>query len=80
MALYVAQATGDERQYHVGDRRLMSEELLEGSDEGLPVMVSADGDELEHIARNFTGIPFRLHDRRLQTWTGEMARFIVENW
>ena len=39
--------------------------------------VQADGDELEYIRNHTTGIPFT--DKRVVTWRGSFAVFIVEN-
>jgi len=41
------------------------------------VSVSADGDELEKIRREITGIP--MSTKRVVTWFGDDARFIVAN-
>lgn len=39
--------------------------------------VYADGDELETVKNQFSGIP--MHNGRTVTWTGETARFIINN-
>jgi hypothetical protein len=40
--------------------------------------VSADGHELEYITAKFVNLPVR-SDKRLVTWYGDMAKFIVGN-
>lgn len=40
--------------------------------------VQADGDELMHILKNFSGIP-QHNTRRVVRWFGDDARFIVGN-
>lgn len=42
-------------------------------------MVQLDGDELEHVYRNFNNIPMNVK-RRVNVWRGDMAKFIIENW
>lgn len=39
--------------------------------------VQADCDELAYIKRHSTGLPFS--DRRVQSWHGDMAKWIVAN-
>jgi len=41
------------------------------------VHLQADGDELEAIRQQFTGIP--MHSGRVVRWRGEMAAFIAMN-
>jgi hypothetical protein len=51
-------------------------------DPGMPVpalRIEADGDELLWITTHFRNIPLRLGANRKMVWTGETARFILEN-
>lgn len=41
--------------------------------------LKADGEELKYIYNNFRNLPMRLN-RDEMIWTGEIARFILENW
>ena len=41
------------------------------------IEVQADGDELQHIADTMSNIP--MSQKRVVRWTGETARFIVDN-
>lgn len=41
--------------------------------------ITADGDELEFIRKNFTGIPMYSGPGRTVTFTGETAMFIAHN-
>lgn len=52
------------------------------SDPGTPspqLKIEADGEELLWINTHFRNIPLRLGANRKMIWTGEMARFILEN-
>ncbi len=42
------------------------------------VSVFADGHELEHIENSFANVPFR-RVKRVVSWYGDMAKFIVAN-
>lgn len=74
MALFIATKSGNPpggRPYHVGT----------SYDWPMPnnvIDVQADGDELEYILRHFKGIP-RHNSKRVQTWFGDHAKFIVEH-
>lgn len=41
--------------------------------------VQADGDELDHIFRNYEGLPHH-YSRQVQAWFGDSAKFIIANW
>ncbi|MFA6358622.1 MAG: hypothetical protein WCY09_08210 [Candidatus Omnitrophota bacterium] len=78
MAAYFTVCKGTSIEWHVGEdlRRLIR--LLGGGVELNVIQVQADGDELEHIKNNFTGLPMH-NTRRIQTWRGDHAQFITDN-
>jgi len=79
MAAYFTVCNGASIEWHVGEdlRRLVR--LLGGGVELKHVtQAQADGDELEHIKANFTGLPMH-NTRRVQTWFGDHAQFIADN-
>lgn len=58
----------------------ISEPVPEGVHKNLNHLeyISVDGDELDHIKTKFTNLPMANH-KRVVSWRGELARFIVEN-
>jgi hypothetical protein len=60
-----------EAEFHVGgkDRKIVYETSI--------TRIQADGDELEAIREQFTGIP--MSTARVVVWYGEMSRFIAGN-
>ena len=58
--------------WHVGQDPLFHNAMISEIKE-----ISADGDELEKIRAEITGIP--MSTKRVVTWYGDDARFIVAN-
>lgn len=65
------------KEFHIGDDVLIAKEIKENGIESI-VSVKADGRELEHIIGFFKNIPS--NDRAVNTWRGDLAKFILENW
>ena len=59
--------------WHIGEK--FSRKNLPALDWG--IMVQADGDELQAIRARCSNIP--MHSRSVVRWTGDLARFIVDN-
>jgi hypothetical protein len=70
--LSVIHKSGRVLQWHTGENfagiRTLSNEISN---------VQADGDELEHIKRNFSNIP--MTNKPVIKWFGDDAKFIVAN-
>jgi hypothetical protein len=83
MALYITEKDGTEHLVYVGQKLpwAKSENMHKRPQLGdieLPVhSVQADGDELEWVMRNITGIPF--NKGRVQLWHGDFAKFIYNS-
>ncbi len=76
MALYFSTANGREPQeLHVGDKARLDMMRLNAPD---VVEVQADGDELEHIRREFRNLPGR--SARVVRYYGDHAKFIAGNF
>lgn len=68
MAFYAKTVTGRTAEWHVpSDKPKIISPLT---------LLTADGDELEHIRYRFSNIPIC---HRVCTWQGEMANFIYNN-
>lgn len=52
-------------------------DLREAFGSSIDFLVYADGDELEAVKKQFSGIP--MHNGSSVTWTGETAQFIISN-
>lgn len=63
-------------QVYVGEGCLRTIAMCFGGG-SVDLSVQADGDELEKIKQQLTYIP--MHNGRVVRWTGETARFIVNN-
>ena len=67
--------------FHVGAGRALYEHvsllMLHADWKVNDLILQADGDELEKIKQEFTGIP--MHKGRVVRWSGETAYFIVQN-
>lgn len=64
--------------FHTGAGRIRKLEEIENRlVSGRPLVVQADGHELETICQQFSGIP--MTSNRVVRWNGEVARFIVDN-
>lgn len=83
MALFINQ---NERVFHLeqacfrklrDDSTFRSEKEMMALHPGSPVRVQADGDELDFILSKFKGI--RCCTARVQLWTGDDARFILDH-
>jgi hypothetical protein len=64
-----------ELHWHIGETL---PEPLNAHNKHLIVTVQADGDELFAIFNQFDNLP-SARDKRVQTWRGEFAQFIVDN-
>jgi hypothetical protein len=62
--------------FHVGSGRI-AKTCNTSFGTGSNLIVQADGHELEHIKQQFQNIP--LTHNRVVRWTGEYAKFIVNN-
>ena len=72
--LYIITTTGAEVSWHVGDSAT-------GVSIASVAIVTADGNELNHILTNIDGIP-KAHDLTrmpVMTWFGDHAKFIAYN-
>lgn len=74
MALYIESGNGPVITWHVGEGALINR--VDSTDR--VTAVQADGDELYHISHCIDGIPFNRRNK-VNRWSGENARFIVEN-
>jgi hypothetical protein len=63
-----------ERTWHTGTPFPFACSTIE---QAFRINVQADGDELEHVLANCNNIPTT--NRRVQTWSGDFARFISAN-
>ncbi len=79
--LYIEHKNGYQTQYILGARTQMfrDEQEQQAAVHNPPITVCADREELEHIRQTFVNLPIQLN-RPFQTWRGDLARFIVENW
>lgn len=79
MAGFIEMKDGTNVEFHIGQT---PEYRLADADKGgieNIVSVQLDGDELERIPHAFNSIPFAV-SLRVQTWRGDFAKFIIENW
>ena len=70
MPIHIQDVYARDKVFHIGDNK-HPETVQE------PQVLTADGDELEAIRRQFTGIPMTAGS--VVTWSGEVARFIADN-
>lgn len=61
-----------EHEWHIGEPRPSGLNLLQVQE------IQADGDELDHIKRNFDNLPIANHVRVVR-WYSEHARFILSH-
>jgi hypothetical protein len=73
MWIISSKGSSGDRKWHVGDPS--PEGYISVSD---VAEVGADGHELEYITAKFVNLPVR-SGKRLVTWYGDMAKFIVGN-
>jgi hypothetical protein len=73
--------------YYSANGIVADQELHVGNTEGIKLMrgradsvscLQADGDELEAIREQFTGIP--MHNGRVVEWFGDTAKFIARHF
>jgi hypothetical protein len=79
MAGYIEMKDGTNVEFHIGQTPEYRLAEFEKGDVENIASVQLDGDELEHVAVHITGIPFNI-GLRVQTWRGDSAKFIIENW
>jgi len=75
MVAYIEYAAGPVRTWYIGQK---TELLQEDHEINRTLAIQADGNELEYILRKFTNIPMVV-DKRVMTWYGDTAKFIVKH-
>jgi hypothetical protein len=73
MAAYIQRKHCIDQQFHIGynPSKTSINDIIS---------IQLDGDELNHVLKNFqSGIPIALH-QPVVTYYGDIAKFIVANW
>ena len=73
MAAYIQRTNCIDQQFHIGYNP--SKSRIDNI-----ISIQLDGDELDHVLKNFqSGIPIALH-QHVVTYYGDIAKFIISNW
>jgi len=74
MAAYFANKEGKDIVRYIGDKNFFTPENIAEI-----VEVQLDGNELEYVRQDMTGIPIH-KNKRVQKFYGDHAKFIAGNW